>query len=153
AFNSSGQIITIKVGPSATTPGQEAQTLLLVDPVSLGVLAQTDLPPRPQSSTEVSFSGGGYFYLDNLDRVVCVTTRQDIRIYAVQNNQFMLAQSYDLSGAINDPNDILNSVLPDSAGNLWFISKEGDVGYVNPADSSIHLINIRNVPGADPNET
>jgi hypothetical protein len=152
AFNSSGQIITIKAGPS-TTPGEEAQTLLLLDPVTLSVLAKTDLPPRPASSSGVSFAGGGYFYLDNLDRVVCVTATQQIQIYGVQNNQFVLAQSYDLSAEINDPSDILNSVLPDSAGNLWFITKNGDVGYVNPADGTIHVTNVRNVSGADPSET
>jgi hypothetical protein len=151
AFNSSGQIITIKVGPS-TTPGEYAQTLMLIDPVTLNVLAKTDLPSRPNPGG-VSFAGGAYLYLDNLDRVVCVTANQQIQIYGVQNNQFMLAQSYDLSTAINDPNDILNSVLPDSAGNLWFITKEGDVGYVNPADSSIHVANVRDVLGANANET
>jgi hypothetical protein len=151
AFNSSGQIITIKAGPS-TTPGEAAQSLLLLDPVTLNVLAKTDLPPRTNSGG-VSFAGGGYFYLDNLNRVVCVTANQQIQIYGVQNNQFVLAQSYDLSAEINDPSDILNSVLPDSAGNLWFITKQGDVGYVNPADGTIHVANVRNVPGANPNET
>jgi hypothetical protein len=153
AFNSSGQIVTIKVGPSLTNPGEEAQIVLLVDPATLNVLAETDLPPRPQSSTGVSFAGGGYFYLDNLDRVVCVTANQEIRIYAVQNNQFMQVQTYDLSGKIADATDILNSVLPDNVGNLWFITKQGDVGYVNPATGAINITNLRNEPGADPGET
>ena len=153
AFTSRGQLLTIRVGPSPTTPGEDAQTLLLIDPVTLTVRAETDLPPRPSSGTVVSFSGGGYFYLDNLDRVVCVTANQEIRIYAVQNNQFVLAQTYDLSAQINDASDILNSVLPDSAGNLWFITKQGDVGYVNPASGTIHIANVRDVPGANPNET
>jgi len=56
--------------------------------------------------------------MDNLDRVVLVTANQEIRIYEVQKNQFVLAQTYDLSSQINDDNDILNSVLADSAGNL-----------------------------------
>jgi hypothetical protein len=63
AFNSRGQILTIRVGPSPTTPGEDAQTLLLINPETLTVLAETDLPPRPSSGTVVSFSGGGYFYL------------------------------------------------------------------------------------------
>jgi hypothetical protein len=153
AFTSRGQLLTIRVGPSPTTPGEDAQTLLLIDPATLTVLAETDLPPRPSSGTVVSFSGGGYFYLDNLDRVVCVTANQEIRIYAVQNNQFVLVQTYDLSAQINDASDILNSVLPDSAGNLWFITKQGDVGYVTPASGTIHLANVRDVSGANPNET
>jgi hypothetical protein len=153
AFTSSGQILTIRVGPSPTTPGENAQTLLLIDPVTLRVLAETDLPPRPSTGIVVSFSGGGYFYVDNLDRVVCVTATQEIRIYEVQNDQFVLVQTYDLSAQINDPSDILNSVLPDSAGNLWFITKLGDVGYVDPVSGTINIANVRDVPGANPNET
>ena len=76
AFNSSGQILTIRVGPSLTTPGEDDQTLLLINPATLQVLAETDLPPRPSSSGAVSFGGGGYFYVDNLDRLVCVTATQ-----------------------------------------------------------------------------
>src|SRR5262249_35087734 len=153
AFNSSGQIITIAVGPSPSVPGESAQTLLLVDSASLTRLAETDLPPRPQSSSGVSFSGGGYFYLGNLERVVCVTANQQIRIYAVQNSQFVLAQSYDLTEAIDDSSDILNSVLPDSAGNLWFITQQGDIGYLNPASGAINIVQLKNVSGANPNET
>ena len=143
AFNARGQILTIRVGASPTTPGEDAQTLLLINPETLTVLAETDLPPRPSSGTVVSFSGGGYFYVDHLDRVVCVTATQEIRIYAVQNTQFVLAQTYDLSAQIDDASDVLNSVLPDSAGNLWFITEQGHVGYVNPASGTIHLANVR----------
>jgi hypothetical protein len=152
AFNARGQILTIRVGASPTTPGEDAQTLLLINPETLTVLAETDLPPRPTPGG-VSFAGGGYFYLDHLDRVVCVTATQEIRIYAVQNDQFALAQTYDLSAQINDASDILNSVLPDSAGNLWFITTQGGVGYVNPASGTINLANVRDIPGANPNET
>jgi hypothetical protein len=153
AFNSRGQILTIRVGPS-TTPGEDAQTLLLINPETLRVLAETDLPPRSTpSGSGVSFAGGGYFYMDNLDRVVLVTANQQIQIYEVQNHKFMLAQTYDLSAQINDENDILNSVLPDSAGNLWFITKEADVGYVNPASGAINIANLRDVPGANQMET
>jgi hypothetical protein len=153
AFNSRGQIITIRVGPSLKNPGFDAQRLLLIDPVHLRVLARAALPPRPSSGTTVSFSGGGYFYLDNLNRVVCVTANQQIRVYAVQKKKFVLTTTYDLTAQINDSNDILNSVLPDSTGNLWFITKQGDVGYVNPASGAVTVASVRNVPGANPNET
>jgi hypothetical protein len=157
AFNSSGQILTIRVGPSLTNPGFVDQTLLLINPATLQVLDEEDLPPRPSSSTStVSFSGGGYFFVDNLDRVVCITANQQIRIYAVENNQFELVQSYDLSAEINNPSDIPNSVLPDSAGNLWFITAQGNVGYVsNPNNTSatIYITNLSDVEGANADET
>ena len=134
-------------------PRAQRQTLLLIDPVTLKVLAEADLPNRPSDNGTVSFTGGGYFYLNNLDQVVCVTANQQIRIYSVQNDQFALDQTYDLSAAINNSSDILNSVLPDSSGNLWFITEQGDVGYVNPTTGSINITNIRDVPGANPSET
>lgn len=156
AFNSSGQILTIRVGPSLTNPGFDDQTLLLIDPASLKILDEVNLPPRPSSTGTVSFSGGGYFYVDNLDRVVCATANQQIRIYTVKNNQFESPQTYDLSAQINNSSDILNSVLPDSAGNLWFITAQANVGYIsNPNNSSatIYITNLRDVNGADADET
>ena len=150
AFNSSGQILTIRVGPSHTTAGENVQSLLLIDPVTLQVLAETDLPPKQVSGGPVSFAGGGYFYVDNLDRVVTITANQQIRIYAVQNNQFELVQTYDLSPQIRDTPV---SVLPDSAGNLWFNTDQANVGYVNPSSGTINIVNLRNVPDANPEET
>ena len=121
-----------------------AALLLLLDPKTLKVLASMPLPST--TSTGVTFSGGGYFYLNNLDQVVCVTISQpnspaSIRIYSVvkkgRHYQFQLAQSYDVSSALVGPTDTFNSVLPDSSGNLWFISKDGAVGYVNPTTGKI----------------
>src|SRR5262245_20490452 len=151
AFNSSGQIVTVRVTDAGQ--GEETQKLLLLNPATLEVLAQADLPPRTTTTGGVSFAGGGYFYLDNLDRAVCVTATQQIRIYGVQGGQFVLQQTYDLSASINDSSDILNSVLPDSFGNLWFITNQADVGYVNPVSGAVNIGNLRDVPGANANET
>ncbi len=153
AFNSSGQIVTIRVGPAPNSKGLvSAETLLLIDPVTMKVLARQPLPSRPTDKGGVNFAGG-YFYLDNLNRVVCVTSTQQIRIYSVTNNQFFLDQTYNLSAAINNSSDAINSVLPDSAGDLWFTTELGDVGYVNPTTGSISISSVRNVSGANPNET
>jgi hypothetical protein len=147
AFNAKGQILTIRVG------GSGSQSLLLLDPVTLKVLAKKALPPRPNSGGGVSFAGGGYFYLDNQGRVVCVTATQQIRIYSILGQHFHRDRTFDLRVTINNSSDILNSVLPDKDGNLWFISKLGVVGYVNPSSGEIHVSNLRDVPGAGPNET
>jgi hypothetical protein len=153
AFNSSGQILTIWVGSELTRSGVvTAVKLRLIDPVTLKVLAEQPLPNRPNTGG-VSFSGGGYFYLDNHDRVVLVNTDQQIQIYSVHNNHFKLDRTYPLKAAIHNPNDILNSVLPDSAGNLWFITNHGDVGYVEPASGTVHITRIRKVKGANRKET
>jgi hypothetical protein len=150
AFNSSGQILTVRVGPSHTVAHENIITLLLIDPVTLKILAQVDLPPKSRSSGPVSFSGGGYFYEDNQDRAVTITANNQIRIYGVQNNQFEPPIIYDLSAQISGT---LVSVLPDSAGNLWFTSDQANVGYVNPISGTFNVINLRKLPDADENET
>ena len=155
AFDSSGQIVTIRVGPSLNSKSLVySETLLLINPTSLSAIASVDLPSRFSGArTASALLAEEYFYLNNLDQVVCVTANQEIRIYGIENNQFVLDKTYDLSGVIDNSSDVLNSVLPDSAGNLWFITTLGDVGYVNPANGSVSITNIRDVPGANPDET
>src|SRR5262249_23524604 len=99
AFNAKGQILTIRGGGPSRSGSQSGQRLLLVDPVTLKVLAEQPLPPRPKSGGGVSFAGGGYFYLDNQDRVVCITATQQIRIYSVRGGRFHRDQTFDLSAA------------------------------------------------------
>ncbi len=142
-FNRGGQIITIRTALTLLDGVPvTSQTLMLVDPKTLNIIARSPLPFGPKSSDGVSFSGGGYFFLNNSDQVVCVTFTQEIRIYAVDNNQFVFVKAYELRSAINNPNAILNSTLPDSAGNLWFITSTGEVGYVNTATAAIQVVTL-----------
>jgi hypothetical protein len=146
AVDSTGQLVTIRVGPTVISRGQkEAQTLLLIDPKTLRVLASKRLPPKPESGgSGTTFGGGGYFYLNNQNQVVCVTTTQQIRVYSIihsgSHNRFKLAQQYPIS--LDGPDDIPNSILPDSSGNLWFISHAGVVGYVNTTTAAHYEMNI-----------
>jgi hypothetical protein len=146
AVDSTGQLVTIRVGPTVISRGQkEAQTLLLIDPKTLRVLASKRLPPKPESGgAGTTFGGGGYFYLNNQNQVVCVTTTQQIRVYSIihsgSHNRFKLAQQYPIS--LDGPDDIPNSILPDSSGNLWFISHAGVVGYVNTTTAAHYEMNI-----------
>ena len=145
AFNATGQIVTIHIG-SAKTPGDGgAPTIMLIDPTTLNTLSTAFLPLRPPNPTgKISFAGG-YFYLDQNSNVVCVVTSQSpkpiqqIQIYSTSNNKLALLQAIDLSGAINDTTDILNSVLPDSSGNIWYITQKGVVGYVTKGVPSLAM--------------
>lgn len=128
AFNAKGQLVTIHIG-SAKMPGA-APTIMLIDPTTLKTLSTATLPPRPSSGGTISFAGG-YFYVDNNSNVVCVTADKKMQIYSTSNDKLALLRSYDLSETINDSSDILNSVLPDSSGNIWHITQKGLVGYVN----------------------
>ena len=149
AFDSTGRIITIRVTSTPSDPG--ATELLLIDPKSLDVLAETKLPSRGKSHG-LSFAGG-YFYLDQQERVVCVTADQSIQIYRVISisdeagvfPEFELVQTIELSGVLS-ADDVLNSVLPDSQGNLWFICQSGKVGYISQSTGTVSHIYDTNEP-------
>lgn len=135
AFNAKGQVVTIHIASSSPGSGS-IPTIMLIDPTTLNTLAKVTLPPRPENkSGKISFAGG-YFYLDQDYNVVCVVTSQNptvqqIRKYSTSSNTLAeLLPPIDLSGAINDSYDVLNSVLPDSVGNIWYITQKGCVGYV-----------------------
>ena len=145
-------LVTIRVAPQHTPGGgfMSTHTLLLLDPTTLKVLASKILSSTPP--TGVTFSGGGYFYLNNDNQVVNVTTQGEIQIYSIGQGddgqwEFKPVQQYNVKSALKGDDDTLNSVLPDStkSGNLWFISKDGAVGYVNPTTG--HMFSTSISPG------
>lgn len=144
AFNSRGQIVSIRT--SINSDEEMANTLLLIDSKTLKVIAQADLPSRNDTTSGRTIPGA-YFYLDNNDQAVCVTDNQQIQIYASQDGQWMLVSTFDLSSTIGNPNDSVNSVLPDNSGNFWFITQQALVGYVQP-NGQTFITSIRMVPGA-----
>ncbi len=144
AFNAKGQLVTIHIGSSNTPGGGGAPTIMLIDPTTLNTLAKVFLPKRQENTSgKISFAGG-YFYLDQNSNVVCVTADQQIRTYSTSNNQLLQLQdqTYDLSSSIDDPTDILNSVLPDSSGNIWYITQGGVIGYVNTSGLPSQVVRL-----------
>lgn len=139
AFNAKGQLVTIHISSSDLPHG--VPTIMLIDPTTLEILDKKPLPPRPSSGDKISFAGG-YFYLDQDSNVVCVTANQQIRKYSTSNDTLALLKTYDLSGPINEPADIMNSVLPDSSGNIWYITQKGVVGFVNPMGIPSQLVHL-----------
>lgn len=125
-FDTKGRIVTICVGV-------EGPRLVMMDPVTLETVAAHPLPPRSGAGTGTGiftdFSGGGYFYLDDRDRAVIPTNNRQLWIVGFNDTTFEVERSYDLSSAI-PLGDNLISVLPDWAGNYWFITTKGLVGTV-----------------------
>lgn len=153
AVDTAGDLITIRVGPQRSGKTVvSGETLMMINPVTLKVMASTALPNRPGDNGTVSFSGGGYFYLNNQNQVVCVTGDQEIRTYNIGTRSFSLEKTYNLQGVINS-SDVLNSVLPDSSGNLWFITHDGVVGYVDSRTGAIQSVSIPGLPGSNLDET
>ena len=149
--------------------GAQNFTLRLVDPVTLADLATYKLPPRPSTLQAVesanldkvySDSSGAYFYLDNADRAVVADAAQHIqRIRHVQAQDgswsFVRTDDWDLSGYL--PHDCttytnplpkgscdpITGVLPDWHGLLWWITRYGRVGTLDPRTGHVQIRYLR----------
>jgi hypothetical protein len=135
AFDAHGRIVSVCVGVG----GPE---LYMLDAETLATLATFALPPRqgPPPNLFQDFTGGGYFFLDNHDRVVTSTTTHHIWVIAEQGTGFKLVRDYDLSHVLTAQENI-SSALPDSHGLLWFVTKtDGMVGTLNLASGAIHTV-------------
>jgi outer membrane protein assembly factor BamB len=129
-FDRQGRILTVCVGLATVD-------LRLLDPRTLDLLADFPLGPRPVSSVNspfTAFGGGGYFYLDNHDRVVVPTSDGHIDVISETDGPLGpglgLVRSYDVSSHVG--NSVILSVLPDWSGRLWFVTGSGVVGVVDP---------------------
>ncbi len=141
-FDHAGRIVAVCVGI-------EHPRVVLLDPLTLDLLASFDLPPRQLSASGgnpfTDFSGGGYFYLDHLDRAVIPTTTRHIWVIGQTTGPlgpaFTLARDYDVSLAVPLGDSII-SALPDWSGRIWFVSAAGVVGTVDPASGAVKSLNL-----------
>ncbi len=138
-FDSRGHVLSICVGASGPQ-------LYMFDPSTLATIATFMLPPRqsvPQNIFQ-DFTGGGYFYLDNQDRVVTSTTTHHIYVIAENSagDGFVKVADYDLTHVLSSKENI-TSALPDSNGLLWFAARtDGVVGTVNFSTGAIHAVRL-----------
>ncbi len=128
-FDVQGRILTVCVGLATVD-------LRLLDPRTLDVLADYPLGPRPASSAShpfTAFGGGGYFYLDDHDRVVVPTSDGHIDVVAEAGTAdapaFTLQRQYDVSTYTGG--SLILSALPDWDGRIWFVTGAGVVGVVD----------------------
>ncbi len=125
AFDSVGRLITVSIKLNSIE-------LHLLDPDSLETLAMEELPPKPDFKDN---SGGGYFHLDNQDRVLLAPLDRTLKIFEVvedENNTptWHVAENYDVSQVLPEGSNI-HDVIPDWQGNLWFVTSSGFIGYRN----------------------
>jgi outer membrane protein assembly factor BamB len=132
-FDRHGRIVTVCVSPTGAT-------LRMLDPTTLATLASYNLPSRKLGSFSFSnFAGGGYFYLDQLDRAVVTTFTDHLLVLAEDGRHFRKVRDVDLAPATHGGKII--SALPDWKGRIWFVTEDGVVGYVTPGGAlrSRHL--------------
>ncbi len=126
-FDSQGRILTICIGFSGPV-------LVMLDPTTLQTLATYTLP-GPETVGGDPFthiSGGGYFYLDDHDRVVVPTNTRHVYVIAESGpSGFSLVSDYDLTGVVPHAVGLLSD-LPDWKGHIWFAAENGTVGWIDP---------------------
>ncbi len=137
AFDRAGRLVSVCVGISGPQ-------LFMFDPRTLATLATLALPPRQDVPSNIfqDFTGGGYFYLDNQDRVVTSTTTRHIYVIAETAGGFALQHDYDLSHVLSATEKI-TSALPDSRGRLWFVARrDGVVGTLDFRSGAVRLLRL-----------
>jgi len=147
-FDSQGRIWTVCTNVSGPY-------LLLLDPETLDEYAIYPLPQRHPDWVEDPIgpledtSGGAYFCLDNQDRAVIATHNHSIRVIAFDEEtcNFELVREYDLSEHVVPKElparDKVGSALPDWEGRLWYVTRYGIVGVVDPESGDVHTLELQ----------
>ena len=149
-FDSKGRIMCI----SGNVVGFR---LLLMDADSLEILAETRLPQR--ASTREFFrtldfskisndtSGGAYCHLLKGDRPLIANSDNVIQIYYVDESGkkpvWKVEKEWDVSSCLPDGSYITDAI-PDYEGNIWFVTRPGQVGYVEKGTDEVHMITLEN---------
>lgn len=127
--------------------------LLLLDPDTLQILASYPLPQRPGMSefwrtwdwTVImsDTSGGAYFHLDNQDRPIIANANKIIQVFRAVDNggtfAWQVEEEVDLNVVLPEDAPVTDA-MPDWDGWLWFVTRTGIVGVVNPANGAINTL-------------
>lgn len=145
SFDSRGRLVAVCIA------GSKGSYLTLLNPDTLAIIARTQMPEpasadgstsTPRDYTEFA---GSYFYLDNKDRAVVSTATHHIIMYAVRgpagDRSFKAVKDLDISAAMAD-SDVIQSALPAFDGRIWFATKAGVVGNVDPETGDVHHISL-----------
>ncbi|MDX6583636.1 MAG: hypothetical protein QOI10_2820 [Solirubrobacterales bacterium] len=130
-FDSQGRILSIC--PSSVAP----PTARLIDPSTLAQISSYVLPTAPNApgtKEYQNFTGGGYFFVDNKDRITVATKTDHIFVLSEgpDGNTLTLESDYDLTPVLDEDTERISSALPDFNGLIWFVSKNnGKVGTLN----------------------
>jgi outer membrane protein assembly factor BamB len=130
--------------------------LLLLDPDTLSVLASLNLPQRASTwKFWTTFdmrvimddtSGGAYFHLDKDDRPLIATADRIITLFNLagpeERPEWRIEDSYDLNPFLPDKTAVTDA-MPDWQGRIWFVTRNGIVGYVEPDTRLVHTLHLQ----------
>jgi hypothetical protein len=138
AFDRRGRIVS--VCPSLGAPPQAR----IIDPDTLEIVATYDFPQRADPPGTVgfqNFTGGGYFFLDDRDRIWSATKTSHLMVIGQSRDGRRLRKvaDYDLTPVLRD-DERITSALPAFGGRVWFVSKQGGkVGLLDPRTRRIRV--------------
>ena len=128
-FDSRGRLITL-----CSTLAQVVG--YVIDPATLEVITSRQVGTRSPSLTD--FSGGGYFVLDDQDRIVFPARGGVLRV--LSSMDLREVDSVDVSATLA-PDEQVTSVLPDWQGRYWYVGSLGTVGVVG--DEGPKAVNLQ----------
>ena len=118
----------------------EGRSLRVVDPETMRPVASQDLPDVPEGSA----CDGESLYLDATDRAVVATG--DRAVLAVRTSQegepgLETDATWDLKPYV-PYGDCLVAVAPDWSGRVWWASRAGLVGTLDPATGQVGVVDL-----------
>lgn len=142
ATDSRGRLVS--VCPSLIAPPQAR----IIDPDTLATIATYDLPDGPTLGDTPAFqdyTSGGYFFLDERDRIWVPTKTNRLFVLAQteSGDAFRLDRTFDLSKVVDPSRERISSVLPDFRGRIWFVTKQsGTVGVIERRTGKIRTLRL-----------
>ena len=147
-FDSQGRIMCI----SGNVVGFR---LLLLDADTLEILCETRLPQRPSTVEAIKTfnftaissdtSGGADCHLLEGDRPIIGNSDNIIQIYYVDESsgtpEWKVEKEWDISDELPEGSYITDAI-PDFEGNIWFVTRPGEVGYVEPETGDVHMMTL-----------
>ena len=142
AFDRRGRIVS--VCPSLLAPPQAR----IIDTQTLEIVASLDLPNAPDppgTEAHQNFTGGGYFFLDDRDRMWVPTKTDHIQVLgqSPDGSRLELRRDYDLAPVLDPETERITSALPDYDGLIWFVTKaNGKVGTLDRRTGELRVITL-----------
>ena len=140
-FDRKGHVVS--VCPSFLAP----VTARVIDAQTLDILATYEMPGGPNQpgpGAYQNFTGGGYFFLDQQDRIWSAAKTNQLLVLRQSDDSRSLTKvaEYDLTSALTDDEKV-TSALPDYKGRIWFVSKQnGKVGVLNTRTRRINVLRL-----------
>ncbi len=125
--------------------------LYAMDPDDLGVLAKHVLPLRESHSggdlAEImnDTSGGAYFHLDDQDRPILANAERMVQRFVLEPQGTKLVWRVETEWDLNPhlPEGArITTIIPDWEGALWFVTRLGVVGVLDPESGDVHTLQL-----------